>query len=454
MQEERFAEAFYNQTTVHPVGLVALIILGVWLLCARRRRAIVPLLVIICCIPAGQRLVVLTLDFNFMRILLLLGFARVFARREWGGLRVLPIDCLFAAWCCARIVCHSLQVGTSGALINQLGNMSESAGTYALCRCLLREWEDIRSAIRALVILSVPVAIVFAVEWATARNYFSIFGGVPEITAIREGRLRCQGAFSHPILAGCFWAAVVPCAMVSWWSRPKETVLTVVGGAAIIFIVVATASSTPILALAVAAATSVCLYFRHWLSVVLAVVCMMCAAIHLTMSQPIWFLIARLGAVGGSTGYYRSALIDAAVNHMDEWWLLGTSNTEHWGYYMTDMTNQYILEGVVGGLPTLLPFIGLIVMACAIVLVSLRAIAEDHDKVIISWCVGSMVVVHSAAFLAVSYFGAMRSAFDITLAMAGAIAALGVSAPNANEVGQHRLRWRTTRTTDITPSKP
>ena len=35
-------------------------------------------------------------------------------------------------------------------------------------------------------------------------------GGVPEITVVREGRLRCQGAFAHPILAGCFWAEQLP----------------------------------------------------------------------------------------------------------------------------------------------------------------------------------------------------------------------------------------------------
>ena len=34
----------------------------------------------------------------------------------------------------------------------------------------------------SLATLSVPVAIMFAIEWATAFNVFSIFGGVPSTT--------------------------------------------------------------------------------------------------------------------------------------------------------------------------------------------------------------------------------------------------------------------------------
>jgi len=46
--------------------------------------------------------------------------------------------------------------------------------------------------------------------------------------------------------------------------------------------------------------------------------------------SPIWFLIGRLSAIIGGTGWARSELIDQAIKHFSEWWLLGTTYTAHW----------------------------------------------------------------------------------------------------------------------------
>ena len=67
----------------------------------------------------------------------------------------------------------------------------------------------------------------------------------------------------------------------------------------------------------------------------------------------------------GGTGWHRSFIIDAALKHIDEWWLVGTYRTVHWGGYPPppadpeniDITNQYIVEGVKGGLVRLGLFI-------------------------------------------------------------------------------------------------
>ena len=50
----------------------------------------------------------------------------------------------------------------------------------------------------------------FLIESQTGRNLFSAFGGVPVLTDMREGKLRCSGAFGNSILAGCFWASLMP----------------------------------------------------------------------------------------------------------------------------------------------------------------------------------------------------------------------------------------------------
>jgi hypothetical protein len=52
--------------------------------------------------------------------------------------------------------------------------------------------------------------------------------------------------------------------------------------------------------------------------------------LNLVMSDPVYFLIARIDITGGSTGYYRAALIQAAIRHFNEWWLIGTDYTKDW----------------------------------------------------------------------------------------------------------------------------
>ena len=80
-------------------------------------------------------------------------------------------------------------------------------------------------------------------------------------------------------------------------------------------------------------------------------------------------------------------LIDGAIKHFPEWWLLGTSSTSHWGWHTAfDVTNQYVLEAVRGGLAGLVLFVGSIV--CAYVLIgrtvrfafTSRALAEADRR--------------------------------------------------------------------------
>jgi hypothetical protein len=49
-------------------------------------------------------------------------------------------------------------------------------------------------------VIIIPLAVLFAVEMTTGRNLFSVFGGVPEITIIREDRLVVRDRSGIPYL--------------------------------------------------------------------------------------------------------------------------------------------------------------------------------------------------------------------------------------------------------------
>ena len=188
---------------------------------------------------------------------------------------------------------------------------------------------------------------------------FSIFGGVPEFTMIREGRLRCQGAFAHPILAGTFGATSVPFMVALWFRGAGQKLTAVVGIISATIIAMTSASSGPVMTYVVVIIGMVMWQMRDQYARVRWVCCLLSLiGLHIVMKAPVWALIGkvRLEFIGG-TGWHRVMLIDAAINHFNEWWLLGTDFTRHWmptgvtwSEKHTDITNQFISVGIHGGL--------------------------------------------------------------------------------------------------------
>jgi len=133
------------------------------------------------------------------------------------------------------------------------------------------------------------------------------------------------------------------------------------------------------------------------------------------MRAPVWHLISRISVVGGSTGWHRYFLIDRAISHFGEWLFLGCRSTAHWGRGLSDITNQYILEGVRGGFITLVLFLVMIYMALRILL-RLSLQQQEHKQQFIIWCLIVTILGHCVAFFGVSYFGQIMMWWYMTLA--------------------------------------
>ena len=147
--------------------------------------------------------------------------------------------------------------------------------------------------------------------------------------------------------------------------------------------------------------------------------------LHMIKERPVWSLIARASAVGGGTGWHRYKLIDAFVQRFHEWWLVGTTSTAHWGWGLQDVTNQYVLEGVRGGLVALILFLAIIVLAFQGVGRVWRLCRHDPYRLALSWALGVSLFVHSMNFLGVSYFGQIHIAWYLVLGMIGSMSPAG-----------------------------
>jgi hypothetical protein len=419
---------FYGQTTLHSVGVAALCVSAILVFILPRRYAAVPLLAMAALIPSAQRIVVLDLDFTYLRVLLLCGVLRVFLRDEARSFAWRPIDKVFLAWCLVSFTMPLFRVGTYG-LETRCGYLYDAVGTYFLFRLLVRDWADVQRLASAAALLSIPLAIAFLVENSTQRNIFSVFGGVPEITRVREGRFRCQGPYSHAILAGCFWAVLLPLIAARWWHSARGRVEATLGLVSCLVIIVCCASSTPVGGAAAALVGGLAFFLRRHMRAARWGVLLGVVGLHLVMKAPVWHLIGRVSAVGGSTGHHRYELIDRAIHRFPEWALLGTNSTAHWGLGLFDVTNQFVMQAVVGGLLNLVLFVALLALCFQAAGRLWQKSSNDPAKVALAWALGVSVFVHISNFIGVTYFGQTTILLYMIPALLGSLAYSATARP-------------------------
>jgi hypothetical protein len=419
--------AFAGVNNVHPLGLAALAAGCVAVVVVRRALVPVAFLCVAAFVPSAQRVVVAGADFNFIRLLVVAGMLRVLLRREIAAVAWNWFDAAALSGALLRIGGYFASRGDGGALVTAIGSNFEIVGSYVVFRSCIRDRGDVEGVLRGAAVVAMLAAPFFVLESSTGRNLFSVFGGVPETTMLREGRLRCQGAIAHPILAGCFFATFTGLWIAQAVARPGRDRLLAAGGlVAAATITFCCASSTPVVAFLQAAVAWAFLPMRRWLRFAWGALAVVAMVLHVAMNKPVWFLIARIDAVGGSTGWHRSHLIDGAVRHVGEWWLHGTRSTAHWGWGLEDVTNQFILDGVHGGLGALLALVALFVLGFAWVGVRIRREAAGPEAWLdarLAFGLGAVLFAQLGIFTAVSYFGQTIMVWQLVLAMAASLPA-------------------------------
>jgi hypothetical protein len=422
------------ETVLHPVVLVMMLASLVLMQVLPRKYVLVPFTLALFFTPLGQQIYVAGVHLLVMRILILGGWVRLFRMKFVNRTRLFVspfnlIDRGVLFWA----ACHSLAViflwWDRGALVNQVGFLWNVVGGYFLVRALVRDVDDIRQLIKVFAVIATVMAVGMTIEQLKHHNYFGdMGGGIPSISFVRDGRIRSQGCFQHPILAGTFGATLLP--LFYWlWFGGKSKAFAVLGVAAAMTMVVTSASSTPfmaigagLLALAFWPLRAHMRLFRWGLLIVLT-------TIHLAMKAPVWFLIARVDVLGASSGYHRAMLVDTFMRHFTDWWLIGTNNTFTWGWDMWDLSNQFVNEGEVGGLATLLLFILIIAWSFGRLGKARKVASHEPKRQWLYWFLAATLFSHLVAYFGISYFDQTQFSYFALLAMI--VAATAVRKPAA-----------------------
>ena len=329
----------------------------------------------------------------------------IILRREASSIQINTIDNAILWWVVVSVVTGTLLEMTYNALINRLGFAYNTIGLYFLFRVFIQNLNDFNRLLKALAIIMVPLAIAMIIETETGRNLFSVFGGVKEFSETRYGQTRSQGSFAHPILAGTFGATSIPLFVSLWFWDSSAKWLATTGIIAATIITLLAHSSGPTIAYLFAIIGMLMWPFRFHMRAIRWGILLGIIALHMVMKAPVWYIIARICHIIGGTGFHRSDLIDAAIRHFDEWWLLGTTSNAQWGFLMRDVTNQFVREAIDGGLLKLVLFITIIALCFRGIGLVLKLMQnEPSTKSMCVWLLGVALLTHVASFMSVSYF--------------------------------------------------
>jgi hypothetical protein len=320
---------------------------------------------------------------------------------------------LFAAVALLSAVGHDAVL--SNPYIFRIGLVLNVLGTYFYARAYLATDDVLERLAKGLAIALVPFALLMLIEKQTGINPYAKLGAQNLTSLVRDGKIRAQGPFGTPILAGTVGACSIPLFIPLWQSRRR---LASTGLAACLIITYSSASSGPISTVLLGMGAIALWRMRaHLRGIQITVICIL-VALHFIKERPIWYLMALMDFVGGSTGWHRAYLIDVGVKHMDEWWLWGTDLTGHWmpyslptavpGLFQADLTNYYLHLGVIGGLPLLFCLLAVQWSAFAQIGRKIREFEmTGSSREFALWCFGAAIFAHSVTFLSISYFDQM-----------------------------------------------
>src|SRR6266850_527006 len=296
-----------SETVLHPIVLVAMLIAMALIFLLPRKQIIWPFLLSAFLIPLGQSILIGGLHFFVIRIIILIVAVRMLASRLTSpeglfGDRFGTLDIVFLAWAFCRALAGALVFSfNSGALVYQGGFLLDAIGGFFVLRYLISDAEDIYRTLRVFATISIIIAGCMLFERVHQLNVFGLLGGVRAAPEVRNGSVRAEGPFQHELLAGTFAATLLPLFFLLW-RQGKSRVLALLGVIAATVMVITSHSSTSLMAYA-AGLLGVCAWpLRRHMRLVRWGLVLALISLHLVMKAPVWFLIARIDIVGGSSG--------------------------------------------------------------------------------------------------------------------------------------------------------
>lgn len=391
------------ETILHPLVAVWMMIAILLILIVPRRVAIVPFLLAIFSIPVGQVIVLGGLHFTVLRVLILSALVRgaTFGGGRWFPGRFNTIDRVVMLWTVSALVVISLQWMNAQMLIRSLGDFLDALGGYLAVRFLISNRGAIRRTVKTFAVICAIQGACMINEQISHINIFGLLGGIPLQVTIRDGNIRSQGVLGYAN-AGVFGSVLIPLFVWLWMTR-KSRVIAAVGFAGATVMAFTTSASTSAMTYC-ASLMGLCFWpLRKRMRVLVWGFALALVGLHLIMKAPVWALIARVDLTGSSSSYHRYYLLDNCIRHFGDWWLLGYTHYNDWGWDMWDTCNQFVDVALKGGLVTLVLYLAIFNRSFAALGMARKRVGGNRGKDWLLWCLGSALFATVVAHFGINY---------------------------------------------------
>jgi hypothetical protein len=407
-----------SETQVHPLVLVWMLVAIVLILTLPRWKAITPLLLTFFTVPIGQVVVLGSLHFTVMRILILVGLARMISfggssKDKFGG-GFNGVDWMVALWTVTAMVMVSLQWMEMQAVIHNIGDFLDALGGYLVIRFLIPDGLAVRRTIKTLAVICAINGVCMINEKISHINVFGLLGGIPLAVTVRDGHIRSGGVLGC-LYAGAFAGVLIP--LFLWmWTDGKDKMIAFVGIAGATAMVITSYSSTSWMAYG-GSLIGLCFWpLRKWMRPIRWALVITIVGLHLAMKAPVWALIARIDLTGSSSGDHRYHLVDACIRHFGDWWLMGYYYYNQWGWDMWDLANQFVAVALTGGLLSLICYVGIFSRSFSAIGRVRKQVSGDRAQEWRLWCLGSALFATVVTSFGINYMAQLLMGFFPLLA--------------------------------------
>lgn len=315
------------------------------------------------------------------------------------------------------------------------GYLMDTWCAYMAARFIITDRAKLISLLKCISIVLVPLAMLGVMECATGWRPFAPlwryspwFGeriGRRFLTEGRWGLNRAVGPFSHAILFGGGFAMFLP--LIYYLRHEKKqwhSWAYVLSGVALLG-ALSSLSSGPWVTVLVVLFCLAMEGHKVWVKRIFLFGVLSCILIGIVSNRPFYHVIASAANPLGGASWHRAKLIDLAVEHFHEWWKVGYGDQDpNWGAALgmtwTDVTNEYILNGVRYGILGIISVIAVLIQA-------FRGLAAAHRKLTqptlkaLCWAFGSMLFAVAVTWMSVSFFGQLMTLFYCCLGMIGSL---------------------------------